>query len=182
VAVTRIGVIADTHGKLDPLVESLFAGVDHVIHAGDIGGEAILERLRAIAPLTAVAGNIDGFSCGDAGVEASVEIGGAAIYVIHIVGRPRRPEQEVRVAIETLAPDLIVFGHSHLPHDEIVDGVLFFNPASAGPRRFDYPRAVGIIEIDRGRPQGRHIPLDERSAAALEVYMNALSAEADGRK
>ena len=71
--------------------------------------------------------------------------------------------------------DVVLFGHSHLPHDERVDGVWYFNPASAGPRRFDYPVSVGIFEKTRGRWRARHVPLDARSAGALQAHMNQLS-------
>ncbi|MGH9456974.1 MAG: metallophosphoesterase family protein [Thermoanaerobaculia bacterium] len=172
---TRVGVISDTHGRLDADIAGIFEGVDHIIHAGDIGDEAILYELRAIAPLTAVAGNIDGFVCGDAGVAARAEIGGLSFLVTHIIDRPRRLTAEVAAVVADERPDVVVFGHSHLPHDEIVGGTLFFNPASAGPRRFDYPRSVGIIEIASRRARGRHVPLDAPSGAALDRYMNALS-------
>ena len=71
---------------------------------------------------------------------------------------------------------MVVFGHSHLPHDEVLSGVRFFNPASAGPRRFDYPVSVGMLEVDRGRVlRSRFIPLDARSEAALGRHLNQLS-------
>ncbi len=72
------------------------------------------------------------------------------------------------------AADLVVFGHSHLPHDERVDGVWFLNPASAGPRRFDYPASVAIVEQKRGKWTGWHVPLDARSKSALELHMNQM--------
>ena len=81
-------MISDTHGRLDEAVVECFRGVDHIVHAGDIGDENILDRLRALAPLTAVAGNIDDFQCGDAGTEATAELGGLRLYVTHILDRP----------------------------------------------------------------------------------------------
>ncbi|MEO8216788.1 MAG: metallophosphoesterase family protein [Acidobacteriota bacterium] len=172
----RIGVISDTHGRLDEETIALLGGVDHIVHAGDIGNETILDRLRGIAPLTAVAGNIDGFRCGDAGTEARVELDGLKLYVTHILDRPSQPLEEVRTALRTAPADIVVFGHSHLPHNETIDGVLFFNPASAGPRRFDYPRSIGMIEVTGpGRMRAWHLPLDERSDEAIGRYMNQLS-------
>lgn len=171
----RIGIISDTHGKLDPLVVEHFAGVDHILHGGDIGGEAVVRALAEIAPLTAVAGNIDGFRCGDAGVEARVTLGGLAFYLIHILDRPQQLSEPVREALGRQRADVVIFGHSHLPHNEKRDGMWFFNPASAGRRRFDYPRAIGIFEKKRGAWTARHIPLDARSEVALGKYMNALS-------
>jgi uncharacterized protein len=171
----KIGVISDTHGRLHPRIDELFAGVDQILHAGDIGDERILEALRDLAPLTAVAGNIDGFVCGDAREEARVTLGGLRFYLTHILDRPSHIRREVRAALEEEPADVVVFGHSHLPHHERRDGVWYFNPASAGPRRFDYPTSVGVFETIEGRWTARHLPLDERSEAALSKYMNALS-------
>ena len=161
-------MIADTHGVLHPQVADLFAGVEHIIHAGDVGGDAILDALRELAPVTSVAGNNDDAS----GYEvARVAAAGMRIVVTHILPRPRKPGQHVRDALARERADVVVFGHSHLPHDEVIDGVRFFNPASAGPRRFDYPRAVGILEGGRAY----HVALDERSVEALKQRMNQLS-------
>lgn len=164
--VNRIGVIADTHGLLRPEVLEVFANVDHILHAGDIGGEDVIESLRAIAPVTFVDGNNDDSDGCDI---VRVTIGGLRILLTHILPRPQEPRPEVREALPSV--DLLIFGHSHLPHNEVLDGVRFFNPASAGPRRFDYPISVGIIEGD----EVRHVALDQRSAGALEQRMNQLS-------
>ena len=166
----RIGVISDTHGVLPPEVAALFAGVEHIIHAGDVGGDAILHALREIAPLTAVQGNNDDASGYDV---AGVTVAGMRILVTHILPRPHAPGRHVQEALARQPADVVVFGHSHLPHDEIVDGVRYFNPASAGPRRFDYPRAVGILEAGRAY----HVALDDRSVDALKQRMNQLSRE-----
>jgi putative phosphoesterase len=174
----RIGIISDTHGKLHPKVFEVFSGVDHILHAGDIGDEAVLIELRAMAPVTAVAGNIDGFRCGDAGEEARVELGGLRLFLTHILDRPQRLRPEVKKALAENPADVVVFGHSHLPHNEKRDGVWFFNPASAGPRRFDYPVSVGLFEQDAlGKWSARHVGLDERSERTLEAgsHMNRLS-------
>ncbi|HEY6140148.1 MAG TPA: metallophosphoesterase family protein [Thermoanaerobaculia bacterium] len=88
--------------------------------------------------------------------------------------RPRKLRREVVEALRRAPADLVVFGHSHLPHNEVIDGVRFFNPASAGPRRFDYPTSVGII--DGG--DAMHVALDERSVTALQRRMNQLSSRA----
>ena len=176
----RIGVISDTHGQLRPEALAAFAGVDHILHAGDIGSEDVLDQLRALAPLTAVGGNIDNFHCGGAGPEARVELGGLRFYLTHILDRPTRPRAEVLDALARESADVVVFGHSHLPHDERRDGLWFFNPASAGPRRFDYPVSVGFFERDRrGRWRSWHLGLDDRSRAVLAAgtHMNQLSRE-----
>jgi putative phosphoesterase len=172
----RIGVISDTHGLLRPEAVSALRGVDHVLHGGDIGGEDVLSALRQLAPVTAVAGNIDGFHCGDAGETARVVLGGVKFFLTHILDRPHRPRREVEAELRRNPADVVVFGHSHLPHDEIIDGVRYFNPASAGPRRFDYPVSVGVLEIERKRVvRSSFVPLDARSHSALERRMNQLS-------
>jgi putative phosphoesterase len=163
----RIGVISDTHGLLRPEALAALQGVDHIVHAGDIGAEAIVDALQQIAPVTFVPGNNDDGT----GYEiARVELGGARILVTHILPRPGAPGRHVHDARRRAPADIIVFGHSHLPHDEVIGGVRFFNPASAGPRRFDYPVSVGIIEGGHAW----HVPLDARSVEALRHRMNQL--------
>jgi uncharacterized protein len=171
----RIGVISDTHGLVRREVFDAFEGVDHILHAGDIGGEDVLIELRAIAPVTACAGNVDGFRLGDAGESARITLGGVKFFLTHILDRPRNPREEVAQALRAEPADVVLFGHSHLPHDEVIGGVRYFNPASAGPRRFDYPVSVGIIDIEDGKAFARHLPLDSRSKAALRAHMNQLS-------
>jgi putative phosphoesterase len=111
-------------------------GVDAILHAGDIGGEHVIEALRAIAPVTFVRGNNDDADGYDI---VRVTIGNRRILLTHIY-RPELLEEEA---------DVIVFGHSHRPHNEVIDGVLLFNPASAGPRRFKQPVMLGMIEGKR---------------------------------
>jgi putative phosphoesterase len=162
----RIGVIADTHGLLRPEVLDVFEGVTHILHAGDIGGDDVIASLREIAPVTFVRGNNDD----DDGYGVVTEtIGGMRVLVTHILPRPRSLRAEVRRALSSV--DVVVFGHSHLPHNEMIDGVRFFNPASAGPRRFDLPVAVGMIEGGAAY----HVALDSRSRGALKKRMNQLS-------
>jgi putative phosphoesterase len=164
----RIGVIADTHGLLRPEVLHVFENVDHIIHAGDIGDDLIIAELKKLAPVTFVRGNNDDAT----GYEIKrVAVGELRILVTHILPRPSDIGKNVRAALQKKPADVVVFGHSHLPHNEVIDGVRFFNPASAGPRRFDYPVSIGIIEDDRAW----HVPLDERSAGALKKRMNQLS-------
>ncbi len=171
-----VGVISDTHGLLRPEALAALRGSDHLLHAGDIGGEEVLADLRALAPVTAVAGNVDGFRCGDARETARVELDGVRFFLTHILDRPRRPRPEVQVELLRERADVVVFGHSHLPHDEVLSGVRYFNPASAGPRRFDYPVSVGLLEIRRGRVvRARFVPLDARSQGALDRHLNQLS-------
>jgi len=170
--ILRIGIIADTHGVVHPRVPELFARMDHIIHAGDIGGAHVLRQLEALAPLTAVDGNND-----DASGEEIVrfQLDGLRILLTHILPRPRKPAARVTESLAREPADLVVFGHSHLPHHEVIGGVTWFNPASAGPRRFNYPVSVGMIE-KRGRNwKAMHVALDDRSVGALEQYMNQMS-------
>lgn len=163
----RVGVIADTHGKLHPRVLEVFSGVDAIVHAGDIGGDEILDALRQIAPVTFVRGNNDDASGFDV---ARVVIGNVRFLVTHILPRPSKPGKHVAKALAREPADVVVFGHSHLPHDEVIDGVRFFNPASAGPRRFDFPTSVGLFE----GAHAMHVALDERSVGALGKRMNQM--------
>jgi putative phosphoesterase len=163
----RIGIIADTHGLVRPEALDALRGVDHILHAGDIGGAHVLEELRAIAPVTFVRGNNDE----DDGYDIiDVTLGDTRILLTHILPRPRDLRPAIRQALTAGRPHIVVFGHSHLPHNEVIDDILFFNPASAGPRRFDYPVSVGIIEGGRAY----HVALDVRSQGALTKRMNQL--------
>ncbi len=169
----RIGVISDTHGQLHPAVAEVFRGVDHIVHAGDIGGGHVLSALRKLAPLTSVEGNNDDAT----GEEIErVTIGGARVLLTHILPRPHGPDRRVVESLRKTPADVVVFGHSHLPHDERVETLWYFNPASAGPRRFDLPVSVGMFEKQSsGEWRGYHIALDERSVAALKQRMNQLN-------
>lgn len=159
----KIGVIADTHGLIRPEALEALSGVEAIVHAGDIGGDHVLEALRAIAPVTFVRGNVD-----DSDGLRIVRRKG--ILITHVLPRPHEPRDAIRRAIARQKPDLVIFGHSHLPHNEVIGGVRFFNPASAGPRRFDYPISVGIIDGERAY----HVPLDRRSASSLRKRMNQM--------
>ena len=142
--------------------------MDAILHAGDAGGRDVLDALRAIAPVVFVRGNNDD---SDGYEIVRTTIGGLRILLTHILPRPHELRTAIRESLQRKPADIVVFGHSHLPHNEVVDGVRYFNPASAGPRRFDYPVAVGIIDGNRAY----HLALDQPSAAALERRMNQMS-------
>ena len=152
----KIGVISDTHGYLDPRVESLFQGVEHILHAGDIGFASIILELEFVAPVTAVLGNCDdGLRFKET---ESVELGGKKILVHHIVS-PRDLSDRISGRIAREKPDLVVFGHSHKPYSETVDGIMFFNPGYAGKPKFGAERSVALLEIDEKGIQHKFIRL-----------------------
>lgn len=156
----RIGVIADTHGLLRPEVFDVFGQVDYILHGGDVGPLALLDELGAIAPVTAVYGNTDSWPVRDRlGQVARVELEGFTIVVTHgdQFGSPT-PE---RLQREFPDAEIIVYGHTHRPLLTLVDTVVtVMNPGGAGPRRFDLPASVGILELEPGiPPRGRLVPL-----------------------
>jgi uncharacterized protein len=156
----RLGVIADTHGLLRPEVFDAFAKVDHILHAGDIGSLDLLAELEALAPVTAVYGNTDGFEVRQRVPRvAQVELDGFDIMVTHgdQLGSPT-PEALNRAFPEA---QIIIYGHTHRPLLTIVDVVVtVMNPGGAGPRRFGLPPSVGILELEAGiPPRGRLLPL-----------------------
>lgn len=137
----KIGVISDTHGLVRPEAVAALAGSELILHAGDIGKPSVLEELEAIAPVVAVRGNIDKGAWGESLPETeAIEINGKFIYLIHNIG-----ELDLNPTGEF---DAVIFGHSHKPCNEMRDGVLFFNPASAGPRRFSLPISIGEMHIN----------------------------------
>jgi putative phosphoesterase len=148
----RLGIISDTHGLLRPEVFDVFRAVDHILHGGDVGPSAILTDLEALAPVTAVYGNTDGPALRSRLPQvAAVRLDGFDIVVTHgdQLGSP------TPVGLHEAFPDaeIIVYGHTHQPHLELVDRtVTVMNPGSAGPRRFSLPVSVGIVELEPGIP------------------------------
>ncbi|MEA2465321.1 MAG: uncharacterized protein QOJ98_3068, partial [Acidobacteriota bacterium] len=168
----RIGVVADTHGRVHPALAELFAGVDHIVHAGDIGGEHVLAALRELAPVTSVDGNNDQ-ATGEEIVRT--KLGTLRLLLTHILPRPHKLAPRVVASLREEPADVVVFGHSHLPHNEVVDGVRYFNPASAGPRRFSYPVSAGFLEKKGREWHAVHVALEDRSVDSLQKWMNQLS-------
>lgn len=140
----KIGVISDTHGLLRPEAVELLRGSEHIIHAGDIGDPGIIPTLEKIAPVTAIRGNVDTQPWARRFAETEVvELGGVMIYVIHDVNA-------LDLNFKAAGFAAVISGHSHQPKQEIKDGVLYFNPGSAGPKRFNLPVSVGSLEIREG--------------------------------
>lgn len=139
-----VGVISDTHGLLRPAALDALRGSDLIVHAGDVGGGSILERLEDLAPVTVVRGNIDREPDAARWPEtALVTAGTARLFVLHDVGT---------LAVDPAAAGYaaVIYGHSHKPSIERRDGVLFVNPGSAGPRRFRLPISVARLEVHGG--------------------------------
>jgi putative phosphoesterase len=148
-----IGVISDTHGLLRPEAVDALRGVDRIIHAGDIGAPEVLAALAAVAPVTAVRGNNDRAPWASTVAHTQVvDADGVLIYVIHDVA-----ELDVDPAAGGFG--VVVAGHSHQPLNEQRGGVLWFNPGSAGPRRFKLPIALGRLTIEAGRVSGDIVTL-----------------------
>ena len=154
----KIGVISDTHNYLDPKVIQFLADVGHILHAGDIGLPWLIAELEAIAPVIAVSGNTD-----DPGLNYAdtrfVELDGRKFLLHHIVD-PLAPVAQMQERILSQRPDVIVFGHTHKPFSEKINGVLYFNPGYAGKSRFGMERTMAILHCDRGGIRPEWIPLE----------------------
>lgn len=159
----RIGVIADTHGLFDPAMRRHFHHVNHIIHAGDIGTPSVIEQLKAMAPVTAVSGNVDGYDKSGFMTEAIIHLNGFRIAVRHVVFEAGKLTREGRAFLERTKPDICIFGHTHQPMKEWLGDTLLFNPGSAGPKRFTLPRMVGTITIG-ARLSAKHVRLADRVA------------------
>lgn len=148
-----VGVISDTHGLLRPQALELLRGSDHIVHAGDIGAPEIVPALEQVAPVTAIRGNIDkqDWARGFAETEV-VELAGLHIYIIH-------DAQALDLNPKAAGFAAVISGHSHRPHQQLKDGVLYFNPGSAGPRRFKLPITLGRLEISQGKVKGEILSL-----------------------
>lgn len=152
-----VGLIADTHGLVRPDIARVFAGVDLILHAGDVGGAAVLAALRAIAPIEAVSGNVDDPHDPSLAAERRVTLEGVTIHVSHghELGRPTP-----QLVLARYAGDVLVFGHTHRAvvvrdaHDRLA-----VNPGAAGPRRFDVQPSVARLTIARGRAEVEVVPL-----------------------
>ncbi len=142
---TKIGILSDTHGHLDPKVPQLFQGVAHILHAGDIGLPWLILELEEVAPVTAVSGNTD------TGLEYKetelLELGGRKFLLHHKVD-VNAPEEKIKRRIIRENPDVVVFGHTHKRFCQTIGQTLYFNPGYAGKPRFNLPRSVAILTCD----------------------------------
>lgn len=160
-----VGLIADTHGRLDPAVLRLFAGVGLILHAGDIGDEAVLATLALVAPVRAVLGNADrGVLDGRHPWHRVERVGTTRLLVLHQIGRPEAPDPAVRDLLRRVRPHAVCFGHTHRPYRAVHDGILYLNPGGAGPRRFDLPRSVARLTVTGAKLATEILPLPEVGA------------------
>lgn len=152
----KIGVISDTHGWLDPRVEKLFAGVEHILHAGDIGNPVIELELKFIAPATVVQGNVDvglPFKLTEIVTLAEKK------FLMHHITNPRALSETLEQQIRQQQPDAVIFGHTHKPFAQMVDGIFYFNPGYAGKPKFGAERSVAILHLDGKEIRHEFIPL-----------------------
>ncbi len=149
-----VGVISDTHGLMRPQALRALTGVDHIIHAGDIGAPEVLAALNALAPVTAIRGNNDRFVWARRIPDrATLQIGAARLYVVHDV-------HELGIDASSAGFAAVIAGHSHRPSIATRDGVLFVNPGSAGPRRFTLPVAVARLRVAGAHVEGEVVLLE----------------------
>jgi uncharacterized protein len=154
-----IGVISDTHGLLREQAVAALKGSDHIIHAGDVGAPEILDKLAEIAPVTAVRGNVDRASWARKIPETEVIVlGSVSIYILHKL-------QDLDLRPEAAGFRVVVSGHTHMPRQDVKNGVLYFNPGSAGPRRFRLPVTLGRLIVQGSKVESNIVPLpvDESS-------------------
>lgn len=149
----RIGVISDTHGLLRPEAVAALASVERILHAGDVGDPSILDALGAIAPLTAIRGNIDRTGrCAELPATEMVEFGGITIYMLHSLA-------ELDLDPVAAGIGVVISGHSHKPLVERRKGALYLNPGSAGPRRFSLPISLAFLDLDGAEPVAQIVQL-----------------------
>lgn len=157
----QIGLIADTHGLLRPEAVLALRGVDHILHAGDIGAPAVLDGLQRLAPVTAVRGNNDVEEWAHHLPESvDLRLSGVVVHMLHDISRLGEGAGPAQV---------IVSGHSHKPYVDSRRGVLYVNPGSAGPRRFTLPVCVALLTIDDASPRARIVPLALAAPAARKA-------------
>jgi hypothetical protein len=142
----KIGVLSDTHNFLDPKIPERFAGVGHILHAGDVGTPEILAELELVAPVTAVGGNTDDPAWRYAPTQ-TVELGGRKFFIQHIV-HPHDGKENRQRRLGRERADVVVFGHTHQRFCETIDGVLYFNSGYAGRPKFGVERSAAILHCD----------------------------------
>jgi putative phosphoesterase len=149
----RVGVVADTHGLVRPQVLKALSGCEHILHAGDIGSPDVIERLREVAPVTAIRGNVDrGVWADEFPHTDMMQLGRYWIYLLH-------DRNTIDLDPAAAGVNIVISGHSHKPGIENHEGVLYINPGSVGPRRFTLPTAFAILEVTPESAQARLVEL-----------------------
>ena len=152
----KVGVISDTHNFIDPTIPAIFAGVNHILHAGDIGMPWIISELEQIAPVTAVLGNNDM----DLRVRETEVVELAAWkFLLHHIVNPRALAESIKARVLQERPSCVVFGHTHQPFAQTRGGTLYLNPGYAGKPRFRLPRSVAVLEWNGSVFQPRFVGL-----------------------
>jgi len=145
-----VGLLSDTHGYLHPRIPALFTDVAHILHAGDVGSEAVLTALWSVAPLTAVRGNVDLELAGLLPARADLALGGIGIHLVH------RPED----ALPPPSTRVVVYGHTHRPLVERRQGILYVNPGAAGRQGFHQSPTVALLRISGDRVDAEIVTLN----------------------
>ena len=158
----RVGVVSDTHGLFDRAILRHFSGIDHILHAGDVGKPAVIAQLERIAPVTVVSGNVDGFEASGFPIEQVLDLAGYRVALYHRLYEKGKLTRDGASFLARTTPDICVYGHSHQPKTEWRDGVLLFNPGSAGPKRFHLPRSIGLLLFHHGTIEPKHLTLADR--------------------
>ena len=144
----KVGVLADTHGFFNSEIFIIFSDVDHILHAGDIGTEKLLEKLRMIAPLTAVQGNGDYFQGWEKYRQVEfIQFNGKTLLLTHEAGAPSQISKPLSELITAKQPHAVIYGHTHFPSIDEEDGILYFNPGRAGRDSYSGQPSVGILTV-----------------------------------
>jgi putative phosphoesterase len=154
----KIGLISDTHGFLDPRLTRIFKGVDHILHAGDIGPDFLIAQLESIAPVTAVLGNNDNSPCFPL---TQVKQFSNVKFLVHHIVSPRELTTDLKARVAKEKPDVVMFGHSHQKFDQTINGVRFVNPGYAGKPKFGADRSVALLEISGKKLEVRFVKLTD---------------------
>jgi len=142
----KLGLISDTHGFLDPRLPKLFCGVDHILHAGDIGPDRLLAQLESIAPVTAVLGNTD--SSNWINLTETPTLGGQKFLIHHIVS-PHSLTEELEAQVKRTQPQVVLFGHTHRRFEERINGVLYINPGYSGQPKQGAERSIAVLHLEK---------------------------------
>jgi putative phosphoesterase len=152
----KLGIISDTHDFLDPRVAKLFAGVDHILHGGDVGMPMILMELEAIAPVTACLGNTD---FGMTYRLTEILTLAHRKFLLHHIVNPLAPDEKLQALLAKHRPDVVIFGHTHKPYNQVINGTLFLNPGYAGKPKSGTERSVALLHCDENEIRAEHLPL-----------------------